>query len=404
KSATSRLVFLYVLAVLVICGAIGFVAIFFTQSLIGGLIAAAITLVIIAIGSLIRMRQLGGSGSEVAILLGGIPVDPATKDPLERRLLNVVEEMAIASGIPVPRVFILRGEAGINAFAAGMRPGEAVIGVTRGTLEQLNRDELQGVVAHEFSHIFNGDMRLNLRLMGVLGGILALTTIGRIMLNTSRGTRSSKKDGNAFIFIGFALVAIGFIGVFFARLIKAAVSRQREYLADASAVQYTRNPLGIGGALMKINGMTEQSSVTSPFAEEASHMFFGSVKLFSNMMATHPALEERIKRISPQILQAGAWKPRYENPTGSTSTMTGSEASTGMNYMDDESLMSAVSPVPQARAPRSQTEAAAARASAIVDTVGMPGLDDLIAAKDMIAKIPEAVRDQLRTPIGATTG
>jgi Zn-dependent protease with chaperone function len=408
RSATTRLVVLYILAVLVICTTIAFAVSLFTKKEYMGYrvdqsvptapdftaeaIAGLITLGIIGVGTFVRMKQLGGSGVEVAVLLGGVPVDPATSDPLEKRLFNVVEEMAIASGIPVPRVFILKHEGGINAFAAGMKPGEAVVGVTRGTLEQLNRDELQGVIAHEFSHIFNGDMRLNLRLMGVLGGILTLTTIGRLLLDTDRGRVSRKKDGNALVFIGLVMIVVGWIGVFFARLIKAAVSRQREYLADASAVQYTRNPQGIGGALMKIGGSTSESRVTAPFAEEASHMFFGSVSKFSALFATHPALEERIKRISPALLQGG-WKPHDD--------------------LGDQSIESAAAFAPlapslvdagaQPRAPRSQTEAAAARASAIVATVGEPTLEDLFHAKEKLGQIPQEVRDQLRTGIGAVS-
>ena len=188
-------------------------------------------------------------GSAVAESLGGRLVNPNTTDPDERKLRNVVEEMAIAAGVPVPKIYVLDEEEGINAFAAGHTPSDAAIGVTRGCMNLLKRDELQGVIGHEFSHILNGDMRLNLRLMGIIFGILCLAVIGRVLLYTRGG-----KDRNPLPLLGLALIVIGGIGVFFGRLIQAAVSRQREFLADASAVQFTRNPAGLSGALQKIGG------------------------------------------------------------------------------------------------------------------------------------------------------
>jgi Peptidase family M48 len=213
--------------------------------------------------------------------------------------LNVVEEMSIASGVPMPQVYVLDSEHGINAFAAGTSTEDAVVAVTRGTLDTLNRDELQGVIAHEFSHILNGDMRLNVRIMGVVFGILALTIIGRILIRV-RG--SSKKGGAIIPLMGLAFILIGYFGTMIGRMIQSAVSRQREYLADSSAVQFTRNPEGIGGALKKIGGLTDGSLLTSPKAEQAGHFFFGQgtkVSLFSRMLATHPPLIERITRIDP---------------------------------------------------------------------------------------------------------
>jgi len=257
------------------------------------------TVLLIGAGSLYRMVTLSrGGGAAVARALGGRLVDRASEDPLERRLLNVVEEMAIAAGIAAPAVYVLDDEAGVNAFAAGSGPNQAVVAVTRGCLERLSRDELQGVIAHEFSHIFNGDMRLNLRLMGILHGILLIALIGRVMLRGSVHGRSKKSGG---LLIGFALLAVGYTGVLFGRLIKAAVSRQREYLADASAVQFTRNPGGISGALMKIGGLSA-SQLETPKAEEASHMLFGQgVKSLSGLFATHPPIEERIARLDPSF-------------------------------------------------------------------------------------------------------
>jgi Zn-dependent protease with chaperone function len=270
---------------------------------------ALVVAVVILLGTLYKIAVLQEGGAAVARLLGGRLVDPATSALDERRLLNVVEEMALASGTPVPSVYILDGEAGINAFAAGFAPGDAVITVSRGCLDHLTRDELQGVVAHEFSHILNGDMKLNLRLIGLLYGILMLALIGQLMMrfsgNSAGSSRRSKDDGNsraAFLMLGLALVIIGWVGVFFGRLIKAAISRQREFLADASAVQFTRNPDGIAGALKKIGGLAEGSRITSPHAEEACHLFFSAgVPSFSSLLATHPPLVERIRRIDPSF-------------------------------------------------------------------------------------------------------
>jgi Zn-dependent protease with chaperone function len=256
------------------------------------------TLALIAGGSLVQILRLADGGAAVARMLGARPVSRSSTDPAERRLLNVVEEMAIASGTAVPQVFVMDDQQAINAFAAGYSPGEAAVVVTRGTLDALNRDELQGVVGHEFSHILNGDMRLNLHLMGVLGGILLLTTLGRLLTRSS--SRSNNKGGSL-VLLGFGLIAIGYIGVFFGRLIQASVSRQREFLADASSVQFTRNRDGIGGALAKI-GQTG-SRVTHPRTEAASHMFFGAAvgsniaDFFPDWSATHPPLSERLRRI-----------------------------------------------------------------------------------------------------------
>lgn len=242
-----------------------------------------------------KTAQLAGGGSAVAEMLGGRPIDANTSDPDERKLLNVVEEMAIASGTPVPHVYVLPGERGINAFAAGHSTNDMVICATRGCLKLLSRDELQGVIGHEFSHILNGDMRLNLRLMGLLFGILCLALFGRILLYTRGGDR----DRNALPLFGLALLAIGGIGVFFGKLIKSAISRQREFLADASSVQFTRNPEGLAGALKKVGGSS--SLISDPNAEDASHFFFanGLTESFSEMFSTHPPLDQRIRALQP---------------------------------------------------------------------------------------------------------
>jgi len=262
------------------------------------------TLLVIAGGSGFKTLQLRAGGPAVARLLGGRQVDPNTTDPAERRLRNVVEEMALASGLPVPDVYVLDRESGINAFAAGHSPSDAVITVTDGTLHLLSRDELQGVVAHEFSHILHGDMRLDLRLMGLVFGILAISSIGYILMRSGVwGGGRRRNKGGGLVLVGLALYVIGWIGVFFGRLIKAAVSRQREFLADASAVQYTRNPAGIAGALKKIGGYSGGSRVKSGHAEEASHLFFadGLAARWFGLTATHPPLQERIRRIDPSF-------------------------------------------------------------------------------------------------------
>ncbi len=308
------LVFLFILAVLIIIVVIdvailvafGFMNIeeqqfvFSTQTLkanipvlLGG---AAVTAAVIAIASLFKTVSLRSGGGKVARDLGGVLVEADARDPLRRRLYNVVEEIALASGIPVPEIYVLEQESGINAFAAGFSPADAAVAVTRGALEKLNRGELQGVIAHEFSHIFNGDMRLNIRLMGALFGILVLSLIGRRVLHGSYYVgRSKNSNGGAIVLVAVAVMLVGYIGLFFGRWIKSAVSRQREYLADASAVQFTRDPDGIAGALKKI-AVYSDASYLNVETEEVSHMLFGDgerVKMFS----THPPLNNRIGRI-----------------------------------------------------------------------------------------------------------
>ena len=275
---------------------------------------------VIGSASLYRLSQLSsGGGASVAESLGGTLLQSETSDPVERKILNIVEEMAIASGMPVPRVYLM-DEEGINAFAAGWSPNDAVIGVTRGCVEALSRDELQGVIAHEFSHILNGDMKLNIRLMGILYGIFFLSILGEILIRSisysGNSSNEKKNDGKGAIFmIGLVLFILGWMGWFFGRLIQAAVSRQREFLADASAVQFTRNPEGISGALRKIAGWDQGSLIRNPNAPEASHLFFGNgISGFSALFATHPPLEERIQRIE------GVYFQPPENASEATST------------------------------------------------------------------------------------
>ena len=265
----------------------------------------------ILLGSLYKLAALSSGGSAIAQSLGGVIVPRSSSDPLHQKILNIVEEMAIASGAPVPQVYILN-EQGINAFAAGWKTTNAVIGITQGALERLNRDELQGVIAHEFSHIFNGDMRLNIRLIAVLHGILMIGMLGRMILRSMRYARTSRnnKDGRAMLVIfGIAatLMVVGYSGMFFGNWIKSLISRQREYLADASAVQFTRNSEGIANALKKIGGAVPGSALLAAAVDEYSHAYFArgdtGLSLFS--FSTHPPLKKRILRIQPD------WDGKY---------------------------------------------------------------------------------------------
>ena len=342
---------------------------------------------LIAGGSLFKMAALSGGGHTVAELLGGRLLHPDNASPDERRLLNVVEEMAIASGLPVPPVYLLENESGINAFAAGHTTGDAVIAVTSGTLNQLSRDELQGVIAHEFSHILNGDMRLNIRLMGVLFGILVIGLTGWIIFRSSFsggyvrvGARDDDRKGfNPLPLIGLALYVIGYVGVFFGNLIKAAVSRQREFLADASAVQFTRNPEGIAGALKKIGALAEGSRVQEPHAEEASHMFFGEAvsgfnELFG-LLSTHPPLVERIRRIDPSF-------------TGDFSQVR-----------LDRTLQEA--PPPERLAHRRRSGMMALTAAGAVAQVGTLNQAHIDYASGLKESMPRPLIDAVRDPLGA---
>ncbi len=339
------------------------------------------TLAVVLIGTLYKVAQLSSGGEAVARMLGGKLIDPGTKKPQQRKVLNVVEEMAIASGVPVPPVFLME-DASINAFAAGLSPSSAVIGVTRGSIEQLSRDELQGVMAHEFSHILNGDMRLNIRLIGVLHGILVIALIGYGIVRATAGARhrsrfsSSKESGNLpIVVLGLVLMAVGYIGVFFGKLIKSAVSRQREFLADASAVQFTRNPQGIGGALRKIGGWSEGSRIANSHAEEASHFFFanGLRNSLMGLMATHPPLEERIDRIDASLLQ-GVDTETPQMHSGGTPEVAGVSGMASFAVEPDE----------------------------VVASVGAPGADHLTYAHHLLENLPAAINEAVRTPVGAT--
>src|ERR1700730_15716821 len=251
---------------------------------------------VLGLASLYKSMELRGGGGVVARSLGGVLVDPDTRDPERKRLLNVVSEMAIASGVPMPEVYVLEQEAAINAFAAGHTPANAAVTVTQGALDRLNRDQLQGVIGHEFSHILNGDMRLNVQLMGWVFGLFVVALIGRLILNFSPRNR---RGNNGIIALGFAVMVLGYVGLFLGRLMQAAVSRQRERLADASGVQFTRNPQGLKEALVKIAAMPDGSVLTTPHAEQAAHMFFAEG--LNRFFATHPPILERIRELDPHF-------------------------------------------------------------------------------------------------------
>lgn len=319
---TLLLVFLFSVAVILIALAVCFIGYLVTRSedtglrfhywLLSdhGLITAGAVVFLIASGSAVRWFDLAGGGERVANMVQARELDPSSQDADERRLRNVVEEMAIASGIPVPRLYVMDNEHSINAFVAGYSPNEAVMVMTRGALTELNRDELQGVVAHEFSHILNGDMRINVRLIALLTGILAIGQIGLFLLRgaayrrpalSSRGGNRNDAQGAILVF-GLAMTVIGYVGVFFGRLIQAAVSRERERLADASSVQFTRNPEGIGGALYKI-GLNSGYLDSTSHASDMNHMCFteSTRMAFSRLLGSHPPIKERINAIQPGL-------------------------------------------------------------------------------------------------------
>jgi Zn-dependent protease with chaperone function len=312
RGRTTKLVVLLVLAIVVLAGTLYAIAVLGRHKLgrtreidwfQGDVFfwTAGVALIVIVGGSLLRIAELSKGGGAIAERLGGRLVNGATQDPLERRYLNVVQEMALASGLPVPLCFVIDADETINAFAAGNTPQDAAVGVTRGALRNLNRDELQGVIAHEFSHIGNGDMRLNLRIIGTVAGLTALAQLGYILIRVGLSSGSGRKNNALpFAIAGLVVVLVGFGGVFFARVIQASVSRQREYLADASAVQFTRNPLGLASALRKVAGLAGARREASSAELEAQHMFFaGSAGFLESLFSSHPPIDERIRRVDP---------------------------------------------------------------------------------------------------------
>ncbi|CAM3784994.1 M48 family metallopeptidase [Rheinheimera salexigens] len=306
----------------------------------------------VSIAILLKWHKLRHGGRAVAESLGGVRLTPDSSDPLQRRLLNVVEEMALAANLPVPPVYLLP-EAGINAFAAGYSPADAVVGITQGALEQLNRDELQGVVAHEFSHILNGDMRMNIRLIAILNGILFIGHVGYFLMRTGSTrsvgrSRNNKNNGGGILALALGFIVIGYLGSFLGNLIKAAVSRQREYLADASAVQFSRNPRGIAGALKVIGSHSSKSIIRSKNADENSHLFFGeAISSWMSIFATHPPLAKRIQRLEPH------WNGKFPTPRAKDQQIA--EANAQLNTANE---LNADNTPEQAKSPRDKFIAA----------------------------------------------
>jgi Zn-dependent protease with chaperone function len=347
--------------------------------------------VVVLVGSLYKMMALSAGGKVVAESLGGQLIPRNTEEPNQRKLLNVVDEMAIASGTPAPPVYLLAGEPGINAFAAGFSPRDAVLGITQGAIDQLSRDQLQGVIAHEFSHIFNGDMRLNIRLMGALNGILILGILGYYLMYSasfSGRRRGNDNSGAAILALAVGLMVIGFAGTFFGGLIKAAVSRQREYLADASAVQFTRNPMGIAGALKKIGGLKSGSIVRNPGAPEVSHAFFaeGVTGFTQWLSSTHPPLAKRILRIDPQ------WDGKFDvsDPPTHAESQPGVDDASATRRPDMARHMATVA-----------AGAAAADAIAVMDRIGKPTQESVLYARSLLSDLPASIREAAREPYGA---
>ena len=376
---SSRLVVLFALAVIGIVAAVDLATWAATGSAGALVFTTLATLAVIGVGSMYRIASLRGGGEPVALQMGGVPVPEDTTDLNLRRLRNVVEEIAIASGVPVPKVYVLEHEAAINAFAAGYSTSDAVVAVTRGALDKLNRDELQGVIAHEFSHILNGDMRLNIRLIGVLFGILMIGLIGRKILAHGRFGGRNKGAGAV---LGAAIVAmlVGYVGLFFGRMIKAGVSRSREVLADASAVQFTRQTQGLAGALKKIGGLHEGATLNDRGdAEEVSHMLFGDGVGFSGLFATHPPLLKRIQALEPGFTSEALGRLQVQwlasPPSGLDEDVhMGLDAGSGARLPGASQQIDVTPPMVAAQ-------------------VATPAADDYRRADTIVGTMPEALRD-----------
>jgi Zn-dependent protease with chaperone function len=392
-----------------------------------GVLIAGVSLLVtsvVMIGSLFKIVELRKGGATVAQSLGGRRLLPNTSNFAERRILNIVEEMALASGVPVPPVYLLENEPGINAFAAGHTIDDAVIGINRGTLDQLNREELQGVIAHEFSHVLNGDMRMSLRMIGLLFGIQGIALIGSQMMRVAShmSNRSSRDKGNpamVILVLGVGLFAIGSIGLFFARLIKASVSRQREFLADASAVQFTRLPDGISGALKMIGASSQSSRVVAPDAESISHMFFANMfgSKLQNFFATHPPLVPRIQRIEP------SFNGRFDDylKTRHTASMLDSRQEErehqrrvelmrqfglgigGLGALPATGTNGSAEAGPASAGPAKPTEPEpmAINSAAIIANIGSPNNDDVVYSQLLVDHVPDRFLEDCREVFSA---
>ena len=426
RNSSRTLVWLFALAVLAIVIAVDLVCAFVLGvglrplPLLG--IAAAV-IVVIGLCSAYRVASLAGGGAAVAREMNAVEVPADTTNAQWQRLRNVIEEIAIASGVPVPEIYVMQNEPAINAFAAGYTPTDAAVCVTQGCLDKLNRDELQGVIAHEFSHVLNGDMRLNIRLMGLLFGIMAIWVVGRFLMwggyfGLGDGGRRRRGGSSGQVALaGIALLAIGAIGVFFGRLIQAAVSRSRESLADASAVQFTRQTSGIAGALKKIAVFEEGSALQSARRDEVRHMLFGDAEQ-SSWFATHPPIMQRIKALEPgfkpeeldayvkQWLASGgdpdhielhATQHPWEKAVHEFARADGDVDIHGAPpTAGGETRTGAIGGAIPARGAE-----LAITAAAVAGQVASPGTDDYRAAADLHAQIPMALAAAARDPRGA---
>lgn len=356
---------------------------------LGGVAASAalLWLLIILGASAYKGLVLRGGGGVVARALGGTRVERDVSDPPLRRLRNVVEEMAIASGVPVPEVYVLEGERGLNAFAAGHSPANAAVAVTRGAVERLSRDELQGVVAHEFSHILNGDMRLNIRLMGWLFGLLAIGTVGRFIL---RAMPRRGREAGLLLALGAAMLVLGYLGLFLGRLIQAAVARQREWLADASAVQFTRNPEGLRGALLLIAGSPARGRMAASAADEVAHLLFAQG--LSRAFATHPPLEKRIAALAPGTTAERIRQQAAEAWAATERRLAAAPAAAAATPGDAASRLGGL------LAPVASIAAAPA---AIADRVGNPGTMEIARARALRLALPTELRQIASAPARA---
>jgi Zn-dependent protease with chaperone function len=396
------LVLLFILAVgaiVVAIDAVAVVAVSILTSNNGGMLAAeevrfvdyplviAITTVVVLgtifVSSLVRTASLSAGGSSIAQSLGGTRVSADTTDPLRRRLMNVVEEMAIASGVPVPQVYVLEREAGINAFAAGHNPANAAVAVTRGALVNLNRSELQGVIAHEFSHVLNGDMRLSTRLIGWLFGLTVVAMVARLVLRHMPRGGGGRKGGAAIAVIMAAAVIVlvlGWIGLFFGRLIQAAVSRKRESLADASAIQFTRDREGLRGALVKIGALGVGSRFTDTDAEEVAHLLFASG--LQRAFATHPPLVERIREIDPRFdpkeFEAVRQRMNEERAEAVGGAETGEQAAAKLGGLMEGAIVLAP--------------------AMIAGLVANPATEHVLQAQGLLSSLPPGIRQVARDP------
>lgn len=397
RQRTRRLVLLFVLAVVAVTAAVNLVVLTLlasgeaegftlpTAEWLGRhpgsiFVTTVLVLAVIGVSSLYKSTVLRGGGGVVARALGGTRIDRAQQDPLRRRLFNVVEEMSIASGVPMPEIYVLEQETGINAFAAGHSPANAAVAVTRGALERLNRAELQGVIAHEFSHVLNGDMRLNIRLMGLLFGLLVIALIARTVLrHAPRGSGNRKRGAVVIMLAALAVMTLGYVGVFFGRMIQAAVSRQRETLADASAVQFTREPQGLRGALVKIGGSASGSKLADPQTDEVAHMLFASG--MRRLFATHPPIIERIRALDPSF-----------DP--SEFARVAAEAQRSKGAVAEP----AASESPRAPEPTAMAGALLAAPAGIAQRIGNPGIPEIAAARTMARSLPPALVATLDEP------